>query len=270
MIKIESNWIDLRYLDDLATQKTVIHRLNPCIKLITVLLFIITTTSYPKYEIAGLMPLAFFPFVLIFLGNLPWNHLLRRLILVSPFVILVGVFNPLFDQTPVMQIDSLLISGGWISFISITLRFILTVTAALILVATTGIDAICAALLRMGVPKVIVTQLLFMYRYIHVLLDELIRVVQAYGLRSFHGEKLRFRVWGSLIGQLLMRTMDRARRIYQAMLCRGFDGEIHMIRSHSLNSADIVFVTGWTTFFCTARLFNIPQALGKVFLGVYQ
>lgn len=268
MIKIESNWIDLRYLDDLATQKSVIHRLNPGIKLITVLLFIIITTSYPKYEIAGLMPLIFFPFTLILLGNLPWNHLLRRLILVSPFVVLIGIFNPLFDQTPVMQVHSLLISGGWISFLSITLRFILTVTAALILVATTGIDAICAALLRMGVPKVVVTQLLFMYRYIHVLLDELIRVIQAYGLRSFHGEKLRFRVWGSLIGQLLMRTMDRARRIYSAMLCRGFDGEIRMVRTHNISGADLIYITGWIAFFCAARFFNIPHALGKVFLGV--
>lgn len=270
MLKIESNWLDLRHLDDLAAQKTVIHRLDPRIKLITTLLFISIVTSYGKYEISGLIPLAFFPLTLILLGNLPWQHLLKRLLLVSPFVIFVGIFNPLFDQTPLVQVHSFVITGGWVSFISITLRLALTVTAALILVATTGIDAICTALLRLGVPKVIVTQVLFMYRYLHVLLAEFLRVAQAYSLRSFHGDGLRFRIWGSLVGQLLMRTIERAQRIYQAMLCRGFDGEIRRLRPGKIAVAETVYVTGWAAFFLIVRFINIPQALGKVFLGGYQ
>ncbi|MEM5795532.1 MAG: cobalt ECF transporter T component CbiQ [Bacillota bacterium] len=270
MLKIESNWLDLRHLDDLAAQKTMIHQLDPRIKLITTLLFIIVVTSYGKYEITGLIPFVFFPFVLILLGNLPWSHLLKRLLLVSPFVLFVGIFNPLFDQTPLLRIHSLVITGGWVSFLSLTLRLALTVTAALILVATTGIDALCTALLRLGVPRVIVTQVLFMYRYLHVLLDEFIRLTQAYSLRSFHGEGLRFRAWGSLVGQLLIRTIDRAQRIYQAMLCRGFDGEIRLLRPGKIAVAETVYVTGWTAFFLIARFINIPQALGKVFLGVYQ
>lgn len=270
MLKIESDWLDLRYLDDLATQKTLIHRLDPCVKLITTLLFVIIATSYPKYEITGLIPLVFFPFALMLMGNLPWKHLLKRLVLVSPFVIFVGILNPFFDQTPYMQVHSVMISGGWVSFMSIALRFILTVTAALILVATTGMDAICTAFLRLGVPKMIVTQILFMYRYLHVLLDEFIRVTQAYSLRSFHGEGIRFRAWGSLVGQMLMRTMDRAQRIYQAMLCRGFDGEMRMLRADRIAVTDIAYVTGWAVFFIAARYINIPQALGTIFLGVYQ
>lgn len=270
MLKIESAWLDLRQLDDLAAQHTVVHRLDPRIKLITTLLFIVIVTSFGKYEISGLIPLAFFPFALILLGNLPWQQLLKRLLLVSPFVIFVGILNPLFDQTPLIRVSAFMLTGGWISFISLTLRLALTVTAALILVATTGIDAICTALLRLGVPKVMVIQVLFMYRYLHVLIDEFIRITQAYSLRSFHGEGLRFRVWGSLIGQLLMRTIERAQHIYQAMLCRGFDGEIHMLRPAKITLAETVYITGWAAFFLIARFINIPQALGKVFLGVYQ
>lgn len=269
MIKLDSNWINLRYLDDLSRNKTVIHHLDPCVKVLTTLLFIIVTTSFPKYEIAALLPLTFFPVVLILLGNLPWNHLLKRLLLVAPFVVFVGIFNPLFDHTPVLQIGPILLTGGWLSFMSITLRLSLTVTAALILVATTGIDAICTGFLRMGVPKVIVIQLLFLYRYVHVLLDEFIRVMQAYRLRSFHGEGLRFKAWGSLVGQLLMRTIDRAQRIYQAMLCRGFDGEIRMLRTNQTNTTDILYAVSWTAFLLTVRFYNIPHALGNVFMEVF-
>ncbi|HWR38391.1 MAG TPA: cobalt ECF transporter T component CbiQ [Patescibacteria group bacterium] len=268
MIKIEANWIDLRYLDDLSTQKTFIHSLHPGVKLLTTLFFVVAVTSFPKYEFAALLPFFFYPLAQISLGNLPWQHLLKRLLLVAPFVLFVGVFNPLLDRTPVAILGPLVLSGGWLSFFSITLRLSLTVTAALILVATTGVDGVCSGLLRLGVPRVLVVQILFMYRYLHVLLEELIRCIQAYTLRSFHGESLRFQAWGSLLGQLLLRTLDRAQRIYQAMLCRGFDGEVPFSRKRTVQSRDVMYLFSWTAFFVLARCVNIPQWLGNLLAGV--
>lgn len=268
MLKAEANWIDLRYLDTLATQNTVIHRLNPCVKLIITLIFIITVTSFNKYEITGLLPLFLFPLITISLGQLPQALIFKRLLIAAPFIIFIGIFNPLFDHTPVVRLYSVVITGGWVSFLSITLRLLLTVTAALILVATTGIDAIGSALLRIGVPKVIVIQLLFMYRYLHVLVEEFIRCVTAYSLRSFHGEGIQFKAWGSLLGQLLLRSIDRANRIYQSMLCRGFDGEVRLMRTNTLSSADLFYFSFWLLFFLGTRLFDVPELLGKLLMGV--
>ncbi|SMD10807.1 cobalt ECF transporter T component CbiQ [Sporomusa malonica] len=268
MIKIEANWIDLRYLDTLSAKRTLIHQLNPTVKLMAALIFILTVTSFPKYEITGLLPFFFFPAVLISLGDLPTGPILKRLLLVAPFVIFVGIFNPLLDHSPVATIGSFVVTGGWISFISITLRLCLTVTTALILVATTGIDALGSALLRIGVPKIIVVQLLFMYRYLHVLIEEFVRSIQAYSLRSFHGEGVRFKAWGSLLGQLLIRSIDRANRVYQSMLCRGFDGEVRLMRTSTLHTPDIIYFSFWIVFFLCARFFSLPQLLGKLVLGV--
>lgn len=269
MLKIEANWLDLRYLDSLAAQNTPIHRLNPCVKLITTLVFIITVTSFSKYEISGLVPFFLFPGILLALGNLPSGPLCKRLVLVAPFILFIGIFNPLLDHTPVAKIGSVVISGGWLSFFSITLRLCLTVTAALILVATTGVDAIGSALLRLGVPKIIVIQLLFMYRYLHVLVEEFVRCATAYSLRSFHGDGIRFRAWGSLLGQLLLRSIDRANRVYQSMLCRGFDGEIRLLRTSTFTAADIGYLALWLVFFLIIRWFDVPELLGKLLLGVY-
>ncbi|HWR05801.1 cobalt ECF transporter T component CbiQ [Sporomusa sp.] len=268
MLKIEANWIDLRYLDALSTQNTSIHRLNPCVKLITTLIFILTVTSSSKYEITGLYPFFLFPAVLVSLGNLPLSLILKRLLIVAPFIIFIGIFNPFFDNTPITKIGSVVISGGWVSFLSITIKLCLTVTTALILVATTGIDPLCSALLKIGVPKIIVVQLLFMYRYLHVLVEEFVRCITAYSLRSFHGEGVQFRAWGSLLGQLLLRSIDRANRIYQAMLCRGFDGEVRLLRTSSLTLVDILYLIFWIIFFLLVRWFNIPQLLGNLLMGV--
>ncbi|WP_094605981.1 Energy-coupling factor transporter transmembrane protein EcfT [Sporomusa silvacetica DSM 10669] len=269
MLKIEANWIDLRYLDALSNQNTFIHRLNPCVKLIAALSFIIAVTSFAKYEITGLLPFFLFPAVLLSLGNLPAAPIFKRLLLVAPFVLFIGIFNPLFDHTPITKIGAIVITGGWVSFFSITIRLCLTITTALILVATTGIDAIGSALLRIGVPKIIVVQLLFMYRYLHVLVEEFVRSTTAYSLRSFHGDGVQFRAWGSLLGQLLIRSIDRANRIYQSMLCRGFDGEVRLMRTSTLTTSDIGYLTFWMVFFVLIRCFDVPELLGKLLMGVF-
>jgi len=269
MSKMESYWLDLRQLDEMAIHKSVIHHIHPCAKLLTTVIFLTVVASFSKYEVSGLFPMFFYPMLLMILGELPLGPIMHRVLLALPFVMFIGIFNPLLDQIPFLQIGPLLISGGWISLFSIFLRFLLAVTAALILVATTGIDGIGMALLQLKVPRVFVVQLLFMYRYLYVLLEELIRTIRAHSLRSFQGEGIKIGVWGSLLGQLLLRTIDRAQRIYGAMLCRGFDGEIRLIGRKKLVGIDIVYFLGWSIFFIVVRLVNIPQWLGTLLIGGY-
>jgi cobalt/nickel transport system permease protein len=111
---------------------------------------------------------------------------------------------------------------------------VLTVTAALILVSLTGFNAVCASLLKLGVPRPFAVQLLFFYRYIFVLVDEAERMVRAGSLRAFNSGAMGFKNFISLLSHLLLRTLDRAERIYLAMRCRGFDGRIRIIRTMNI------------------------------------
>ena len=58
---------------------------------------------------------------------------------------------------------------------------------ALILIAVTGFNAVCLALDKLGTPRVFVVQLVFLYRYMFVLVDEAARMVRARSLRTFEG-----------------------------------------------------------------------------------
>lgn len=265
---IENAWNNIRRLDELAVKKTLIHRLDPSAKLLTTLVYIVIVTSFPQYDLLGLLPLVLYPLVMISLGELPAGYLLRRLIFTAPFAFFIGVFNPLFDHTPLMQIGRFMITGGWVSFFSIMIRFVLTVIAAFILIATSGLNEIGAALSRLRVPRVFVIQLLFIYRYLSILVEETARSVRAYSLRDPNARGIRFKIWGSLVGQLLLRTVDRAQRIYQAMLCRGFTGEFRLRRQERMAFKDILYILGWACFFVIARLYNIPQLLGSMLMGV--
>jgi cobalt/nickel transport system permease protein len=263
---IESTIFDLSYLDTLANQHTAIHSLDPRAKLVTTLTFIGTVISFPRYEISGLMPFLLYPVVMISLGNLPIGYLLKKVCVALPFAFFIGIFNPLFDRVIMMQLGPLAISGGWLSLLSILLRVLTTVLAALILIATTGFTGMCMALEKIGVPKIFVTQLLFMYRYLFVLIDEAARMVRARALRSFDGKGLGLKVFSSIIGHLLLRTLDRAQRIHLAMLSRGFDGEIRIARSYKIRVREIVFGLGWSSLFIVLRLYNLPVLLGNVLM----
>lgn len=267
MNKLENRWLELRSLDELTNGDSVIHRLNPVVKLITTLAFLVIVASFSKYDLAGLIPLIFYPVLLISLAGLPAGMLAKRTLLALPFVVFVGIFNPILDQTTLMHVGPLAISGGVVSFCSIMIRFTLTVLAALILVATTGIDAICGALSKLRVPHVVVVQILFLYRYLYVFIEEVGKTIRAHSLRSPYSSGIKFRVWGSFVGLLLLRTLDRAQRIYHAMLCRGFDGQLRILRSWRLTKSDFIFLFSWLIFFLAARIINIPQWLGTLVTG---
>jgi cobalt/nickel transport system permease protein len=72
------------------------------------------------------------------------------------------------------------------------------------------------------------------------------------------------KVFGQMAGQLLLRTLDRAQRIHLAMLCRGFDGEIRMLRPMRIGAPEIAFFLGWSSLFLTFRLINLPLWLGHL------
>jgi len=264
MNNIGKNYLDIRYMDTLASGDTFLHRLDPRAKLITTLLFIVTVVSFDKYTILAFVPFFAYPIILISSGGLPPGYFLKKVIQVAPFAVLIGIFNPIMDREIISHIGSIGISGGWISFLSILIRFLLTVSAALILVALAGFNAVCLALRKFGVPRPFVVQLLFFYRYIFVLVDEAERMEMARSLRSFNSRSRPFKIFISIIGHLLLRSFDRAERIYLAMRCRGFDGNIRLIRDLKAGWKDFAFVAGWTLLFAAFRMNNISVRLGEI------
>ncbi|UCG39249.1 MAG: cobalt ECF transporter T component CbiQ [bacterium] len=263
MGRIERHFQDIGYLDTLAGQDTAVHRLDPRAKLVTTLAFIATVVSFGKYEISSLIPFLFYPLYLLAAGNLPAGYVFRKVLLVSPFAVLVGIFNPLLDQEIHIRIGALALSGGWVSFVSILMRFTLTVGAAMTFVAVTGFNTVCMALERLGAPRFFAIQLLFLYRYLFVLVEEATAMVRARSLRVFNGRGMGLPAYGSLMGHLLLRTLDRAQRIHSAMWCRGFDGSVRVMRPLSFGRREFAFVLGWVAFFAVMRFFNLPSYLGS-------
>jgi cobalt/nickel transport system permease protein len=262
MAGIDGTLLDFKNLDLLADGDTAIHRLDPRAKVFATLIFIICVVSCGKYELSALFPFFLFPVFMITLGNIPALYLTKKIAVIIPFAVVVGMFNPLFDRQVVLHVGTLDITEGWISFASIVVRAVLTVSSALILVAVTGFPGICAALERLGMPRPFAVQLLFLYRYIFVLAEEGGQMARARELRTFGTRGRGIRAYESIIGHLLLRTWMRAERIHMAMLARGFSGTFHTRRHSCFGLGEMAFVLGWGLFFITARLVPMAHLLG--------
>ncbi|MBU0479551.1 MAG: cobalt ECF transporter T component CbiQ [Proteobacteria bacterium] len=266
--RLETAFYDIGRLDSLSQLDTPAHRLDPRAKVATTFFFVVAVVSCGKYEIAALLPFFLFPAAAIGLANLPTGYLLRKLLLVSPFVLFIGIFNPILDRETLMNIAGLDISGGWISFASLVLKFMLTVGAALLLIATTGFPAICMALNKLGAPRIFTVQLLMLYRYLFVLIEEGIRMIRAHSLRSFSGRRVRLRTFLQLLGNLLLRTLDRAQRIHMAMLSRAFTGEIHLAGKYNFKTGEALFLMASLALIAVFRFTDITRIIGSLILEV--
>ena len=269
MTSIEGTVLDFKRLDLLATGDSAIHRLDARAKVLVTLVFIVSVISFNRYELTPLLPFFIFPLVMVAQGNLPPGYMLQKVAVVIPFALFVGIMNPLFDREIMWQAGSIGISGGWISCISIIVRAVLTVGAALVLVGVSGFPAICRALERLGVPQAFAVQLHFLYRYIFVLTDEGSRAARARELRSFGTSSLSMKSYSSLLSHLLLKTWQRAERIHMAMLARGFNGEFHARQHAHFGRAEFLYLFGWSSLFLAMRLGNPSQRIGSYITGMF-
>ncbi len=256
-------YFNIGYLDTLSYKTTFVHRLDPRIKILVSFTFILFVVSFPKYELSSLLPFFIYPVFLLTAGEIPFRAIAKKVLFISPFAIFIGIFNPLLDTSVIVKPFGVPVTGGWISFFTIILKFILTVSTALLLIAVTSFPGICEALERLRFPKIFVIQLLFLYRYLFVLLQESLRMMRAREARSFGKKGKEMKTFVRLISVLLIRSVDRAERIYQAMVSRGFRGEIRVLKRHRLRFYDILFAIISISMFYLFRNFDIVNFIGN-------
>jgi cobalt/nickel transport system permease protein len=125
------------------------------------------------------------------------------------------------------------------------------------------------ALERLGMPKIFAIQLLMLYRYIFVLIAEGQRMYRARAIRSFQKNRMEMRTFSFLVGQLLLRTIDRGQRIHQAMLCRGFDGTIRTRQCLRITSRDLLVFCLCTLLLLALRCYDVANLLGQLFMEIF-
>jgi cobalt/nickel transport system permease protein len=254
-------------LDAITARPNRLTQFDPRARILATLTFIMTVVSFNRYTALALLPFFIFPVAQCAAGNIPLRWVARQVLIASPFAILVGVFNPLIDTASAVNLWGISVAGGWVSFTSILLRFALTVSAALVLVASTGLPALCASLEQLGLPRAFTVQLLLLHRYAMVLAGEANRMRMAHRLRAGDAT-LGLATYASLIGNLLLRSLERAQQIHRAMVARGFDGQLPGLRRTLWQARDTIFLGVCIVGCGVARCIDLPRTFGHALLGL--
>lgn len=267
MASIEKSIRGLRLFDDFAAKDTAIHKVHPLITFLVTIAFIAIVTSFGQYEIVTLLPFVLFPVVVFSVAKIPAAPIFKRALVVLPLILGIGLFAVIFDRRVISWAGSAYY-GGWFNFISLVFKYGLIVIAALLMISTTGIEKLSYAMRMIRIPKLLVLQIMLTYRYIAVIGEQIAVTVRAYRLRSAGSKGIHKTAWGSLVGQLILRTYERSQYIYRAMLLRGFAGEYHPSQHLKIKLKDIGYLLFWVSFFVVARIFDIPTLIGSLMTGV--
>lgn len=264
MNNIINSIYNMGLIDELSKKNTFIHKLHPLVKLLTTIFYLVTVLSFNKYEIIWLIPFVFYPVLIFSLGEIPVLAILKKLLFALPFILGIGIVNIFFDKD-IVNIAGIYIYSGYLAFISVFIKYALTVIASILLIATTGIDRLCTALRMLKIPKVFILQFLLTYRYISILTEEVSTMSRAYLLRAPRQKGIHPKIWGSFAGQLLIRSYDRAERVYEAMVLRGFNGEYNTDGIEKMQLKDFLYLIIWSIGFIFSRCINIPNFIGSLF-----
>ncbi len=248
-------------LDDLAGRPTLLGQIDARAKLLATLAFVGTAASFGRDEILRPLPLVLFLAVAFALGEVPLAPVVRRVALLSPLAFFMGAADWVFHRAPALVIGSWTLSEGAVSFAALLLRFGLCATALLLLAATTRFAAIVGAMRRLRMPRALATQLLLAHRYFFVLAEEAGRLARAHALRSPE-KRPGPRVGAALLTVLLLRSLARAERVYGAMICRGFDGDLTVEPPRRMAARDAAFLGACVAYFALVRAIDIPATLG--------
>ena len=198
------------FLDRFARLDSAVHRLPAGLKLGATLVLLAAVAAAPGSWTALFLAVAVALTVAAAASRVPVRFLLRRLLLLEPFALGVALL-------------ALLQPGGVRVFVTLVVKSTLCLFAVILLANTTPFAEVLRVLRQVGVPRLLITLLALMYRYVFVVVDELERLQRARASRVLRpGTARRWGVIASTAGALFVRSSERAERVYAAMCARGW------------------------------------------------
>lgn len=235
------------YIDAYSHGHSPAHRLDARAKLLAVIAYTGVLISFDRTTVAALTPLCIAPLAMFWVAGVPLWFALRRVVLLSPFIAMICLLCPLYDRIPhdvAFGPWQFSVTAGWLTAASVATKFALGVLALTALTCTTPFALLLEGMRKLRMPRLLVTQLGFLYRYIFVLIDEAMRIRRG---RDFRGARRapaarRLAAVGGIIGSLFVRTLERSERIHTAMCARGYRGEPHSLNRLRFRRADAAFL----------------------------
>lgn len=217
-------------------------------------LFIVFVVSVDKFNCTTVLVYSAFPMFSVIAFHLSLKRILYRLLMLSPFILIMAASNPFFDRQTFGVVAGISLSNGMVSGLVIVAKSFVIISAMLAFSMCIRFTSLCKVLQSVRVPKVFITQLLLLNRYLFLLADEARGMQRARLMRSFDRKGNDWLTTAKLIGSLLLRTTVHADSIYRAMLARGFNGEFVNRMEIKFTGKSIVTIIVFGAIFLLIRI----------------
>ncbi|MEK6646908.1 MAG: cobalt ECF transporter T component CbiQ [Candidatus Firestonebacteria bacterium] len=231
------------YIDKYSNLNSLIHRLDPKIKIVIFISFILFVIFTRPDAFVIFVLYASIIIALILLSKIPLLFVLNRSLVVIPFVLFITIFIPFMEN------------GNLLILWNVFVKAYLSILSMILLISSTKFSELLKALEKLKISKLIIMILSFMYRYIFVIEDELLKMKQAKESRTVNSSKwLQIKPLANMIGVLFVRAYERGENVYFAMSSRGFTGDINTIEKIQLNKRDFYFAITVLGILCLIKV----------------
>lgn len=236
-------------VESFASGSSLFHRRDARVKLIAAfaLSLILALNSEIRVAIAGCVICG----ILLILSKPDPRTFLKRIALVNIFTLFLFITLPWTysgDSFSGIEIATL-----------ITLKTNAIFCCFLALIATSSAASLGYALETLGLPTKLTFLFLFSYRQLFIINQEYERLKRAARLRGFipHNNLHTYRTYSYLFAMTLVKSWNRADRVHQAMLLRGFSGKLIPLRQQTPTTADYVFLSTLLLIALSLTLFSL-------------
>jgi cobalt/nickel transport system permease protein len=206
-------------------------------KLIIALINILFIVSVGRgnYLLLGVFAILSLLVAAIFMPD--YRRLAKRVALVFLYPLFISIFIPFAHEGKVLAVIDLRLFAititdiGLTTFYTVLIKSFLSILIVSSLVLSVDEKELFYGLRKIKVPSIIVSIIFLMYRYIFLIREESRTGQMAINSRIFRkshytvNKKLVF-----LMGNMLIKSFDRAENIYRSMESRGFTGEFHIYK----------------------------------------
>ncbi len=229
--------------EELAYKESLIHKLNPCIRLLCAVMLSFWVALSTDFKF--ILGCSILSFVFIVLTSISLKDVFKRLKPLFLFLIMIWIILPItFEGDVVFSFLYFDISIQGIEYCAmITIKSTTIILFFIALVATMTIGVIGHAMQKLYISDKFVFLVLMTYRYIFVISEEYQRLNRAAKIRGFVSKTNihSYKTYAYIAGMLFVRASLRAKRVHQAMICRGFNGKFHTIEKFKLDKLSMLF-----------------------------
>jgi cobalt/nickel transport system permease protein len=251
---------ELFYIEKSSYRDSYVHQLDARVKIIGLFAIIIAMVAIPYSQAVlttGILFLAFLA-ALWALADLPWQVYAKRLIMVLPFGFFLIFFQIFFTNRyyVVFHVIATLpfgihIYAESVEFAIILLvKFIVCVSAIILLSSTTKLHDMLEGAGRMGLPPEFALTFGMMIRYLFVFGYIYRKINESLATRCFDpfdpslSYRYRLKQIGYTVGTIFIRSYEQGERVYTSMLCRGYGRHSFLyIKKKPLGRGDVAFLS---------------------------